>query len=396
LLVAKVGSTWSLQVKLNGRRKMHVLNERGSERRIAASALQEAFPEVRASDPLFLKVSYANRADWSYHLFRGGPYWVPKAAEGGASVGTCTTIVVERLEREQFVNDFGSLRLTNDTHPFLMTGDAKVQPQLKGDDVVLHVRQEPTVQGTSDFVLEGAASVLRFSNGAVYMDFTITDWFGHSRTLTMISGGSRYVALGVQVGSYYAKLGFVSCDGVRVRLVAKEIAAGAKLVTMYRQDPAALYRFGRIAKSKLGFWIDDAADVYEVNDVVLERDYERKLLVEGPRYEMARLGTEIAYAVMKGRFGVKNLGFSEPSRPGADLHTNDGRVVAEARLARITKTLGVVELKSQLRRDITQMFWKLKYDLKHSFAERGYAVFSYVTPDASLKALIIGIGQMKK
>lgn len=179
-------------------------------------------------------------------------------------------------------------------------------------------------------------------------------------------------------------------------MVAREMAAGAKLVTMYRRDPTPLYRFGKIEKSKLGFWIDNAADVYEVNDVILQRDYERKLLANGSRYEMARFGTEIAYAIMKEGFGVKGLVFSEPSRPGADLHTNDGRIVAEARLARITKTLGIVELNSQLRRDITQMFWKVKYDLKHSFAERGYAVFSYLTPDASLKALIIAMQQMKK
>ncbi len=375
---------------------MHVLYERGSEKRIAASALKEAFPGVRTGEPLFLKVSYANSTDWSYHHFRGGPHWVPKAAEGAAPIGTCTTITVERLGREQFVNDFGPLRLTNDTHPSLMTSEAEVQLQLVGDEVTLHVRQKPSLQGISDFILKGAASGLKFSNGAVYLDFIITDWFGHRRTLTMLSDGSRYGALGVQVGSYYAKLGFVSCDGVRVRLVAKEMAAGAKLVTMYRQDPATVYRFGGMAKSKLGFWIDDAVDVYEIDDIVLQREYERKLLVDGSRYEMARLGTEIAYSIVKDKFGVKNLILSEPSRPGADLHASDGKVVVEARLARITKTLGIVELKSQLRRDITQMFWKVKYDLKHSFAERGYAVFSYVTPDAFLKALIIEMLQTKK
>jgi hypothetical protein len=392
----KASPFWSLRVKLNGRRKMHALNERGSERRIAASALQGAFPGVRAGDQLFLKVSYEKTPYWSYHHFRGGPYWVPKAAEGVAPVGAFTGIVVERLGRERFVKDFGSLLLINDTHPSLMTSDATVQPQLGGEEVLLNVWQEPSLQGISDFTIGGAASTLKFSNGAVYLDFVITDWFGRGRTLTMLSDGSRYKALGVKVGSYYAKLGFVSCDGVRERLVARENAAGAKLVTLYRHDPASLYRLGSMARSKLGFWIDDAADVYEVNDIGLQRDYERKLLDDGPRYEMARLGTEIAYAIMKEKFNLKNVIFSEPSRPGADLHTKDGVVVGESRLARITKALTGEELESQIRRDITQMFWKLKYDLKHSLAERGYAVFSFVGSRASLKSLVIQVLNEKK
>jgi hypothetical protein len=370
---------------------MHALNERGSERRIAAYALQEAFPGVRTGEPLFLKILYASNAGWSYHHFRGGSYWVPKAAQGQAPIGTRTTITVEKLGCEQFVNDFGSSRFTNDTHPSLMTSNVEVQPQLEEDEVALHSRQEPSLQGVADFILKGAASELKFGNGSMYLDFVITDWFGHRRTLTMLSNGSRYAALGVEVGSYYAKLGFVSSDGVRARMVAKENAAGAKLVTMYQHDPASLYRLGAMAKRKLGFWIDDAANVYEVNDIALQREYERKLLDYGPRYEMARLGTEIAYAIMKEKFNLKNVIFSEPSRPGADLHTKDGVVVGESRLARITRALTGAELESQIRRDITQMFWKLKYDLKHSRAEKGYAVFSFVESRASLKSMVIQV-----
>jgi len=173
--------------------------------------------------------------------------------------------------------------------------------------------------------------------------------------------------------------------------VTSEKAAGAKLATMYLRDPENLYDFRDVECGNLGFWIDTATEVFRISRVTMARDLESQLLNRGSRYETARLGTEMAYSLLKKKFRLGTFVLAEPSRPGADLMSLDGRTVAEARLARITRCLSDEELRSQLRRDITQMYWKLRYDMAHSFAEQGYVVFLFLTSDESVKSIVLRI-----
>jgi hypothetical protein len=71
-----------------------------------------------------------------------------------------------------------------------------------------------------------------------------------------------------------------------------------------------------------------------VNDIKLARDTERYYLIRGRKYDIGRIGAEIAFTIATRVLGLGDVVLSEPFKGGKDLYTKDREAVIQSRLLR--------------------------------------------------------------
>ena len=122
----------------------------------------------------------------------------------------------------------------------------------------------------------------------------------------------------------------------------------------------------------------------------MNRQLEKTMLTSGSEYDLGRLGAEIAYTIANEKLGLRNVVFGEPSQRGADLISNDGQVVMQARFLRSTqnadpKNLGVI-FQSQLA-DLAEQL-KVSFKLNPS-AHTGYVMLSYLDDHGDIRTIVV-------
>jgi hypothetical protein len=137
--------------------------------------------------------------------------------------------------------------------------------------------------------------------------------------------------------------------------------------------------------------LDVQENAFRVDSVVLNRQLERSMLSYGSDYDLGRLGAEIAYTLAQKELGLRGLVISEPTRGGPDLHTEDGKVIVQARfLARTQSAIDRVQLLATLQSQLNEMNAQLKtgFAINHS-ANTGYVILTYLDRKNDISAIII-------
>jgi len=122
--------------------------------------------------------------------------------------------------------------------------------------------------------------------------------------------------------------------------------------------------------------------------ISLARELEHKMLQNRYRYPHGRIGSEIAYSIATCELGFEHLILNDPSEGGADMMTEDGKVLFENMLVTITRAMTREALERQIVFELGRLKKRLRPDLAfYRSAEVGYASLSFVGLDG-LKAMM--------
>jgi hypothetical protein len=147
-----------------------------------------------------------------------------------------------------------------------------------------------------------------------------------------------------------------------------------------------------VSRSNLQLGIAGFRSTQLVVDMALKRELERSLLAHGGKYDLGRLGAEIAYTIAVEVLALKGIVLREPSLGGKDLFSKDGQVVIQTRLLARTRYESTEQFKADLRGEMARLIRKLVQDFAYnSGATTGYAILTYVRGSQNPRSLIFEI-----
>jgi hypothetical protein len=178
-----------------------------------------------------------------------------------------------------------------------------------------------------------------------------------------------------------------------LKFVSDSGGSAVTVSTIYQQDPSILYTPASMATAK-GYDIAGASQIYQISQVTLTRELEQSILESDSTYDIGVVGSEIAYTIGEKNLGLTGIQMPPVSQGGADLYTQDGTVVMQARMLANPLSLGD-NLQTVLSGQLQSMVNKLNTDFQyHPGATTGYAVLSYVDPTTGVvKALIAEVSK---
>lgn len=244
------------------------------------------------------------------------------------------------------------------------------------------VHQQPAVEGISKFYvpLEPAETPGFGLGKGCFLEARLGDFFGHARKVRIYHNGHFNPWLGIRKGRKYPKASCLSSDGIRLRLAYG--STKVRVASIYLSDPSQLYH----AESITRFPDFDSEQLpwkplgsYHIS---LKRELENKMLRSRYRYPHGRIGSEVAYSVAIRELNFERLILNDPSEGGADMLTEDERVVFEDRLVTITGAMSKEALERQIVFELGRLKARLRSDLAfYRTAEAGYAFLSFIGLD---------------
>jgi len=173
---------------------------------------------------------------------------------------------------------------------------------------------------------------LHFVNGVVDLKFDVADVFGSTRTLAVYHDGYSPAVLGIKAGKQLYHLHHVSFDGFRTNFTFRYRRNNMNTVTLYLRSPAELYKIGSLVEEPdLG--MRGSARTFRVESIKISRSYEKRMIAGGRRYQIGRVGAEIALAIAA-KLGLKDVILRDPSFGGKDLYSKDLSSIIQARMLR--------------------------------------------------------------
>lgn len=328
----------------------------------------------------------------SYHNYKGGPHWIATIPGTGARPGEDVTISARVPSCEDFVQ--GLTRLSFQRGTIRGYPDTVVQSTgftIRDSTLMVSFSQNQPIEGTGSFELSGKVSTeLKCTGGKATLSFTVEDVFGLRRLLALIHNGHDKPSLGIKSGGQFYTVGSIHSDGLRVRIKFWVNVSNPNVVTLYSSSPEELYQFGEVASVDLGFALQDASRTLVVANVEARRHSERAMLEHGRKYDLGRVGAEIAYAIATKILLLKQVVLNDPSKGGKDLFTRDETVVIQSRLLARTQYERLDELQSELRSQLKKLCWKIRQDFEFNRkATKGYAIISYVTASRRVRSIIV-------
>src|SRR5438093_6639856 len=335
--VASYEDGGGIKMKLTTQNRMFLYTDSQTMATVKASFLEKVVPGFKALQSTLLKVYYWERKSTAYHEPTGADNWVATVPDPFAKPGDVLTVTINVLTRDDFVNSLPKVTWGNGMGAKWMTDLASLTNfKLSGDHLRIGVTEDPEVEGVSSFVIDGSAvKSLGFIRGDSYLQFGVTDIFGTSRLMRVYYDGYGSTSLGIQKGTPFLQVVFVSSDGARLKIL---YAAGIRnrVATIYTSDPSVLYILGN-PDHNLPVYLEGTPNAFQIDSVTLNRQLEKTMLASGSEYDLGRLGAEIAYTIANEKLGLRDVVIVEPSQRGADLFTKDGQVVMQARLLRSTQ-----------------------------------------------------------
>src|SRR2546428_12293284 len=110
-------------------------------------------------------------------------------------------------------------------------------------------KQLPKDRGepASTFTLSGRiVQPLDIHYGDVYLQVEMKDYFGQTRDFKIHHDGHTPPWLGIEAGSGFPRVSFLTFDGVRLRVVYVLSQNDINIATIYLGDPSILYTFGEL------------------------------------------------------------------------------------------------------------------------------------------------------
>ncbi len=381
-----------VKVKIDSQNRIYLYTDRRTMSVVTAKFLQDEVSGFEVHTATSLKVTYVEKGITFYHYYTGGDNWIPTVPKELGKYGDVMTIAVSVLTRDDFVNSIPKLALSNDIGVRWLSNKAELTGfSVTGDLLRIDVSQTPALEGVSAYIIEGIASkTLGFNKGITYLDFQVTDVFGQPRAMRLNFDGYNPAYMGVLSGPDYSPVFFLSSDGARLRFVSNTGGSEIEIATIYLEKPN-LYNLGDMNERTLGFTIDGVYKAYQIDQVDFQRQLD-SLMARGSKYDVGRIGAELAYTVGTDKLGLKDIVLVEPSKGGKDLYTLDGKVVFQARMLSATPTTASA-VNDLLKGELTQMVDKLRNeDFKYNpSAVAGYAVLSYIDIDNTVKVVVVEV-----
>src|SRR2546426_265673 len=381
-----------VKVKIDSQNRIYLYTDRRTMSVVTAKFLQDEVSGFEVHTATSLKVTYVEKGITFYHYYTGGDNWIPTVPKELGRYGDVMTIAVSVLTRDDFVNSIPKLALSNDIGVRWLSNKAELTGlSVTGDLLRIDVSQTPALEGVSAYIIEGIASkTLGFNKGITYLDFQVTDVFGQPRAMRLNFDGYNPAYMGVLSGPDYSPVFFLSSDGARLRFVSNSGGSEIEIATIYLEKPN-LYNLGDMNERTLGFTIDGVYKAYQIDRVDFQRQLD-SLMARGSKYDVGRIGAELAYTVGTDKLGLKDIVLVEPSKGGKDLYTLDGKVVFQARMLSATPTTASA-VNDLLKGELTQMVDKLRNeDFKYNpSAVAGYAVLSYIDIDNTVKVVVVEV-----
>jgi hypothetical protein len=323
---------------------------------------------------MFPKATYGENKGSIYHLYNGGPTWVPTVPASVGKPGDILTMKIESLTQSDFIKAIPRIKMAARLPRAWMPSRSELRVSQEGGEVTFDIEQRPSVEGISCYSIKGKlVDDLVFQTGSIFAVVEVVDAFSTSRFLQLHHDGYKraWVSLGKRGSS---KVSLLSFDGLRFRLRYRW-AHGTYGTAIYVKTPEQLYSLGRYEDFPASIDVGWAEKKFHLINTQPLRELERMMVRYAGFYETGRIGAEVAYSIMKEKLRVGDLILNEPGRSGADLQTRDSRILAESRfIVEIDPT----QLKSQISRDFAQMTRKLRRDFRYNpDAETGYTVVSF-------------------
>src|SRR2546422_3622869 len=381
-----------VKVKIDSQNRIYLYTDRRTMSVVTAKFLQDEVSGFEVHTATSLKVTYVEKGITFYHYYTGGDNWIPTVPKELGKYGDVTTITVSVLTRDDFVNSIPKLALSNDIRVRWLSNKAELTGlSVTGDLLRIDVSQTPALEGVSAYIIEGIASkTLGFNKGITYLNFQVTDVFGQPRAMRLNFDGYNPAYMGVLSGPDYSPVFFLSSDGARLRFVSNSGGSEIEIATIYLEKPN-LYNLGDMNERTIGFTIDGVYKAYQIDRVDFQRQLD-SLMARGSKYDVGRIGAELAYTVGTDKLGLKDIVLVEPSQGGKDLYTLDGKVVFQARMLSATPTTASA-VNDLLKGELTQMVDKLRNeDFKYNpSAVAGYVVLSYIDIDNTVKVVVVEV-----
>jgi len=375
-------------VKLSPENQLLLNTKRPCRVFIPASLLEDRVSGFKVGQPMLLRARYKEANAMAYHRYVGGKNWVPTAPKRIGGPGEAFTINLRRQTLPDFLDGFPSISYANDLSKAWVSDLAKVGMKWDGDKVSMTISEEPAI-GEAPFVLCGRLlGGLDYQPDAIFTDLEVKDAFSMGRLMRLYHDGEDSAWIGIQVARRcFFRVIYPSFDGIRLRLVY-DYTKGVSTTTIYQKEPSSLYSSGDLVEANALAFGKGLSGVMAVDEIRPLRPLEQAILRHGNRYEVGRVGAEIAYTILQKRFGHKDLVIMEPAKGGKDLFTKDGTVIAQSRLL---AHYGQSWLNSQIQRHMKQMTRKLGVDFRYNRkAEVGYAVLS-VLYGSEIKSLVVEV-----
>jgi len=216
------------------------------------------------------------------------------------------------------------------------------------------------------------------------------------KTLKITFNGYGDALLSIQSGRNFIAVTLVSFDGVKLKIAYDNWGKSPTVATLYLRQPSVLWRPVGIEARDLGFAVPGASQTFKISQVTPVRNLEWEMVNSGGPYDLARVGAEIAYTVIRQDFGVQDIRLNEPSQGGADLISADRTVTIQARMLGNPTTLSPTKLVSTLTTEMAKLAGQVRYDFyKNSDATTGYAVLSYLDPTSKTIVTLVAVFQRR-
>jgi hypothetical protein len=143
---------------------------------------------------------------------------------------------------------------------------------------------------------------------------------------------------------------------------------------------------------QLPYQVSGYSRSFFIDDVGTVRSMEYEMGTQGSPSDGARIGAEIGYAVAIDELGLHDVVMIDPSQPGPDLYTGDGKVVIEARMLQRTVNEVGTAFDTDVRVQLTQMVQKVEVDFsQYPTAQTGYVVLTYVDNEMVIHTIVLEV-----
>jgi hypothetical protein len=386
-----------IKVGFDNQNRMYLYSDKGTMQWTTGTFRLEIVPGFKDGTATLLKVSHHEAGISVYHFYSGGEQWIPTAPGDVVQPGDEETVSFWILTRDDFIQDLPQVDFS-DPIGINWVADASqlTDYSLEGDKLRLGFAQQPAVGDDSTFSMSGKASdtLGQGSVSGVYMDLQITDIFGNDRTLRIYYQGYGEASFGISIGAEFAHVDLIAFDGVRQVIVYDRPGPTGDYheAVLYPVAPSGLYSLGEMTQYQLPYQVSGYSRSFFIDDVGTVRSMEYEMGTQGSPSDGARIGAEIGYAVAIDELGLHDVVMIDPSQPGPDLYTGDGKVVIEARMLQRTVNEVGTAFDTDVRVQLTQMVQKVEVDFsQYPTAQTGYVVLTYVDNEMVIHTIVLEV-----
>lgn len=342
-----------------------------------------------------LCVRYYDRGT-CYHLYDGGRTWIPTVPSQIGRQGDALAVSARILTVPDFVRSLPGIRFANDIGANWIADVSQLTKySLKRKQLTICFVQELGADNQYEFRVAGtvADTVGWGSVSGSYLDVRVTDFFDAQRIFRIYYSGYGKPSIGIQTGRKFGNVHIISHDGVRLAVGYQKAFGDYRVANLYSTSPTSLYSLGEIRKWSPDFSVKGFNKGWRVGYVSIRRTLEKIIAFHGQNNnDVGRIGAEIAYSVATVKLGLSRVLMKDPSQPGPDLYTKDGRVFIEARLLQRTQHEEGAEFTKDVSQQLNQMVRKLRRDLAASSAAvMGFAIFSFIDSPRAIRTIILEV-----